>query len=199
MEQGDAAGQPTHQVGRLDLSKFDQANKAADPEPPTLRGPRRLNKANRISCLIENLSSDTTNTADGEEDGEGGEDANDREVEDLKLGRERMSQIQSMFSGSPGCGSTKANAGGSGQELTPSASSLALDAEWADLRDEGLVSTNLQRFATGNVRGSAAAAAAGSPASRKTSLETNYIDKKHIESVAAKERESQYLGQILFF
>merc|ERR1712098_813738 len=52
-----------------------------------------------------------------------------------------------------------------------------------DLKDEGLVSTNLERFATGKILGT-------QNVPRKSSLETNYIDKKHIESVSAKFEES---------
>ena len=57
-------------------------------------------------------------------------------------------------------------------------------AEIQDLTDEGLVSSNRERFATGNILGS-------QEARRKSSAETNYIDKKHIESLTSKFEESK--------
>ena len=55
--------------------------------------------------------------------------------------------------------------------------------EIQDLTDEGLVSSNRERFTTGNILGS-------QEGRRKSSAETNYIDKKHIESLTSKFEES---------
>ena len=46
-------------------------------------GGRRINKGNRISCLIENLHSDKKNESDDEED-----DKDEDNEEDVKLGDE---------------------------------------------------------------------------------------------------------------
>ena len=159
-------------------------------EVPKLRGARRVNKGNRISCLIENLHTDKKNDSDEEKDEE------DIEVEDIKLGRDRMSAIQNMFSGqesrndspqgknrvsvtSPQMAGIKERFSGKPEK---SISSTNMN-EFEDLKDEGLVSTNLERFATGQILGSQTVI-------RKSSLETNYIDKKHIESVSARFEES---------
>ena len=108
----------------------------------------------------------------------------DMEVEELKLGRDRMSQIQNMFSGSPASNDSPRN-----PESDPD---KFYSSEFSELKDEGLVSTNLQRFSSGNIRGSS------SNPPRKTSLETNYIDKKHIESVTAKESQSGSMSFIVY-
>eukprot|EP00090_Calanus_glacialis_P014724 TRINITY_DN2357_c0_g1_i5.p1 TRINITY_DN2357_c0_g1~~TRINITY_DN2357_c0_g1_i5.p1 ORF type:complete len:935 (-),score=258.78 TRINITY_DN2357_c0_g1_i5:146-2821(-) len=159
-------------------------------EVPKLRGARRVNKGNRISCLIENLHTDKKNYSDEENEEE------DKEVEDIKLGRGRMSAIQNMFSGqesgndsqqdknrvsvtSPQMAGLKEKFMGNPEKSSSSTNFNEFD----DLKDEGLVSTNLERFATGKVLGS-------QTVMRKSSLETNYIDKKHIESVSARFEES---------
>ena len=53
-----------------------------------------------------------------------------------------------------------------------------------DLTDEGLVSSNRERFMTGKILGS-------QDGRRKSSVETNYIDKKHIDNLTSKFEESQ--------
>ena len=139
------------------------------PEPELVRGARRLNKGNRISCLIENLGTERQ----GEDEDGRREDDTDREIEELKLGKDRISHLQNMFSGSP--------AGADSSPRLRNSESETPVTEILELKDEGLVSANLQRFSSGNILGSS------SQVFRKTSLETNYIDKKHIEAVTAKE------------
>jgi len=157
---------PPIQVGRLKASIFQQTDTSQPPSEATMRGARRRNKGNRISCLIENLGTPTQ-----EEEEEQAEA--DREVEDnVKLGKNRLSELQNIFSGSPGC-SSESPRSRRGEEDTPS--------EICELKDEGLVAANLQRFTTGNILGNQAA-----PGRRLSSTETNYIDKRHIESVTAK-------------
>jgi len=157
-------------VGKLKQTVYnlnDSGIEVESPEDvPKLRGARRVNKGNRISCLIENLHTDKKNDSDEEKDEE------DKEVEEIKLGRDRMSAIQNMFSGQ--------ESGNDSQERNRVS---VISPQMDDLKDEGLVSTNLERFSTGNILGTQNAV-------RKSSLETNYIDKKHIESVSAKFEES---------
>ena len=81
--------------------------------------------------IAENLHTDKKEEDEVEVEGEEGE------KEEVALGRERMSRIQSMFSGE-----------GGGEE--PSSPSFSVDC--TELRDEGLVATNLHRFTTGNLR-----------------------------------------------
>jgi len=139
--------------------------------PVVLRGARRVNKGNRISCLIENLHTDKK-PEDSDEETEA-----DKE-EEIKLGRDRMSRIQNMFSG--------VIEGEEEDKLVGSQSCT----DFAELRDEGLVSSNLQRFATGNLRKTSQESTG-----RKASIETNYIDRKHIESVASKFEDSTSSNQ----
>jgi len=159
-------------------------------EVPKLRGARRVNKGNRISCLIENLHTDKKNDSDEEKEDE------DKEVEEIKLGRNRMSAIQNMFSGQESGNDSQQDRNRvsvtspqiaglkekfmDGPEKSISSTNFN---EFNDLKDEGLVSSNLERFASGKILGSQSVV-------RKSSLETNYIDKKHIESVSAKFEES---------
>jgi len=135
--------------------------------PVVLRGARRVNKGNRISCLIENLHTDKK-PDDSDEETEA-----DKEEEVIQLGRERMARIQNMFSGEKVIEE---------QGKAPGSTSCT---DYDELRDEGLVSSNLQRFATGNLRNTSQEAN-----TRKSSLETNYIDRKHIECVASMFEES---------
>ena len=147
-------------MGRLNTSLFRPANEDEGRDGDDVVGGARrrgLNKGSRISCLIENLASDQRDE---------GDEAADSEVESFKLGRDRLSQLQSMFSGG-----ASACPDEDYDESTPYT-------EFSELKDEGLVSTNLQRFSSGNILGSQAA--------RKASSETNYIDRKHIVSVTAK-------------
>lgn len=55
--------------------------------------------------------------------------------------------------------------------------------EMQDLTDEGLVSSNRERFTTGNILGNL-------ESRRKSSAETNYIDKKHIDNLTSRFEES---------
>ena len=57
--------------------------------------------------------------------------------------------------------------------------------EIQDLGDEGLVSSNRERFTTGNILG-----AGERRRSSAASTETNYIDKKHIDSLTSKFEET---------
>ena len=151
-------------------SIFEQVQVQETSEPGPVRGARRVNKGNRISCLIENLGTERQEEVDERRD------EDDKEVEDLKLGRNRMSQIQNMFSSPQSESSSPLRTRNQGLDSDIPYS------EFSELRDEGLVSTNLQRFTTGNILGGA------TTSGRKLSLtETNYIDRKHIESVSAKE------------
>ena len=52
--QDDSEEAVSPEIGRLNISAFAQGLDKPGPEPG-LQGARRLNKANRISCLIENL------------------------------------------------------------------------------------------------------------------------------------------------
>merc|ERR1712013_174105 len=83
-------------VGKLKQTVYnlnDSGIEVESPEDvPKLRGARRVNKGNRISCLIENLHTDKKE--EDEEEGEG----DDGEKEEVAIGKERMSRIQSMFS-----------------------------------------------------------------------------------------------------
>ncbi|XP_023338016.1 uncharacterized protein LOC111708767 isoform X2 [Eurytemora carolleeae] len=161
------------QVGKLRSSIFEQVQVQENNEPIPVRGARRVNKGNRISCLIENLGTERA------EEVEERRDEDDKEVEDLKLGRNRMSQIQSMFSGSQSDSVSPLRTRNLGSDRGDSETPYS---EFSELRDEGLVSTNLHRFTTGNILGGGS-----NTTGRKPSLvETNYIDKKHIESVTAK-------------
>jgi len=157
-------------VGKLKQNIYNLNESGIEEESsedvPKLRGARRVNKGNRISCLIENLHTDKKNESDEEKDEE------DKEVEEIKLGRDRMSAIQNMFSGQE-----------SGNDSQGKNRVSVTSPQMDDLKDEGLVSTNLERFTTGKILGTQNAV-------RKSSLETNYIDKKHIESVSAKFEES---------
>ena len=84
--------------------------------PVVLRGARRVNKGNRISCLIgpfsphppqhlqgflkaknDSLIAENLHTDKKEEEEEG--EGEELEKEEVALGREKMSRIQSMFSG----------------------------------------------------------------------------------------------------
>ena len=153
-------------------SIFEQVQENNEPIP--VRGARRVNKGNRISCLIENLGTERA------EEVEERRDEDDKEVEDLKLGRNRMSQIQNMFSGSQSDSVSPLRTRNLGSDRGDSETPYS---DFSELRDEGLVSTNLHRFTTGNILGGGS-----NTTGRKPSLvETNYIDKKHIESVTAKE------------
>ena len=55
--------------------------------------------------------------------------------------------------------------------------------EFQELTDEGLVSSARERFNTGNILGSQAGR-------RRSSAETNYIDKNHIDSLTSKFEDS---------
>ena len=55
--------------------------------------------------------------------------------------------------------------------------------EMQDLTDEGLVSSNRERFTTGKILGNL-------ESRRRSSAETNYIDKKHIDSLTSRFEES---------
>ena len=61
--------------------------------------------------------------------------------------------------------------------------------EIQDLGDEGLVSSNRERFTTGKILG------AGERRRSSATTETNYIDKKHIDSLTSKFEENAS-GQI---
>eukprot|EP00092_Neocalanus_flemingeri_P008532 GFUD01009191.1.p1 GENE.GFUD01009191.1~~GFUD01009191.1.p1 ORF type:complete len:962 (+),score=281.01 GFUD01009191.1:210-3095(+) len=162
-------------------------------EVPKLRGARRVNKGNRISCLIENLHTDKKNDSDEEKDDD---DKEVEEVEEIKLGRDRMSAIQNMFSGQESQNDspqgkkrvsvTSPQMAGIKEKFfskpEKSISSTNFN-EFEELKDEGLVSSNLERFASGKILGTQTVV-------RKSSLETNYIDKKHIESVSARFEET---------
>merc|ERR1712013_728792 len=127
-------------VGKLKQTVYnlnDSGIEVESPEDvPKLRGARRVNKGNRISCLIENLHTDKKNDSDEEKDEE------DKEVEEIKLGRDRMSAIQNMFSGQESVNDSQ-------ERSRVSVTSPQMD----DLKDEGLVLTNLERFSTGNILG----------------------------------------------
>ena len=56
--------------------------------------------------------------------------------------------------------------------------------EIQELGDEGLVSSNRERFSTGRILG------AGESRRSSASTETNYIDKKHIDSLTSKFEEN---------
>ena len=56
--------------------------------------------------------------------------------------------------------------------------------EIQDLGDEGLVSSARERFTTGNILG------AGERRRSSASTETNYIDKRHIDSLTSKFEET---------
>ena len=73
-------------------------------------------------------------------------------------------------------------------EGTQHSSSTTNFLEIRDLTDEGLVSSNRERFTTGNILGGGAA-----EARRRSSAssETNYIDKKHIDSLTSKFESGQ--------
>jgi len=165
-------------VGKLkrNIYNFNDSGIETDESPeevPKLRGARRVNKGNRISCLIENLHTDKKNDSDEEKDD------NDNEVEEIKLGSDRMSAIQNMFSGQE---SRNDSPQGKNRVSVTSPQMTGIK-EFSELKDEGLVSANLERFSTGKILGSQNVV-------RKSSLETNYIDKKHIESVSARFEES---------
>jgi len=81
-------------VGKLNINGFNTENEEDSEEIPKLRGARRINKGNRISCLIENLHSDKKNESDDEIEEEDG-----CKEDDITIGRDRLSAIQSMFSG----------------------------------------------------------------------------------------------------
>jgi len=183
------------QVGRLPQNIYTTNDSKLESdevteEIPKLRGARKVKKGNRISCLIENLHTDKKNDSDEEKEDE------EKEVEEIKLGRDRMSAIQNMFSGQESeCDSKQiknqvsvSSSQISGlkeryiEKLENSESSTAL-ADFEELKGEGLVSSNLERFTSGNILG-------GQNSIRKSSLETNYLDKKHIESVSAKFEEA---------
>ena len=51
------------QIGRVKSSVFE-SKLETEPEKPKLRGARKLNKANRISCLIDNLTTDQPSSTD---------------------------------------------------------------------------------------------------------------------------------------
>jgi len=153
-------------VGRV-KSVFTKTEEEKESAPVVLRGARRVNKGNRISCLIENLHTDKK---EEEEEGEGEE----LEKEEVALGREKMSRIQSMFSGE------KKPMDEDGVLSSPSCT------DFNELMDEGLVSANLHRFTSGNLRRTSQDS--GSP--RRTSMDTAHIDKKHIGAVASKFEES---------
>ena len=51
--------------------------------------------------------------------------------------------------------------------------------EFQELTDEGLVSSARERFSTGNILGS-------QTGRRRSSVETNYIDKNHIDSLTSR-------------
>ena len=55
--------------------------------------------------------------------------------------------------------------------------------EFQELTDEGLVSSARERFTTGNILGSQSGR-------RRSSVETNYIDKNHIDSLTSRFEES---------
>ena len=55
--------------------------------------------------------------------------------------------------------------------------------EFQELTDEGLVSSARERFSTGNILGSQSGR-------RRSSVETNYIDKNHIDSLTSKFEDS---------
>ena len=55
--------------------------------------------------------------------------------------------------------------------------------EFQELTDEGLVSSARERFTTGNILGSQAGR-------RRSSVETNYIDKNHIDCLTSKFEDS---------
>ena len=164
------AGRPA--VGRLELGRVYQPGGGAAEEGGAvqLRGARRRNPGNRISQMIENLHSDKRPDSDDEE-----EELEEEEEEEVCLGRERMSAIRGMFSNQAKAQNLTAD-----RRTTEKSFSVTSFSEFEELKDEGLVSTNKERFATGHILGSQKAGA------RKASLETSYIDKKHIESVAAR-------------
>ena len=116
-------------------------------------------------------------------------DENDLEVEEhFNLGKERLCQIQSMFSNSPG---------NSQQDQSREARDRMADidsplGEISELKMEGLVSSNLSRFQSGNIVGSTSSSHI--PAKL---LETNNLDKGHIEAVSQKVSFTLYLIQLL--
>ena len=148
-------------------------------------------KANAEPDIAENLHTDKKE--EDEEEGEG----DDGEKEEVAIGKERMSRIQSMFSGE------KKNMEEDGVLTSPSCTDFneLLDEGWILcfakkqpflknhyppqnplLSVPGLVSANLHRFTSGNLRRTSQDC--GSP--RRTSVDTVGIDKKHIEAVASK-------------
>lgn len=153
------------QVGRVRNVYAETLQGQEEPSKVILRGGRKVNKGNRISCLIENLHTERKNDSDEEE-----KDEDDKEVEELKLGRDRMMAIQSMFSGQERRSSTNA--------YTPSNDQYEQEQDFDCLKDEGLVSSNLQRFEMGATLGH-------HNVDKSLKAETNYIDKRHIESVSA--------------
>jgi len=163
------------QVGKLNTSIFKTVEGVAETggsddslTPAKSTAGRRVNnRAHRISCLIDHLASDKQQELD-----ESNLDAAEEE-ETVKLGRQRMSEIQSMFSGS--------SAANLSSTCKPCRVGGPDSDEFAELQDEGLVAANLQRFRTGAVLGSAS-----SSSKKATTMETNYIDRKHIETVTAK-------------
>jgi len=143
-------------------------------EQVKLRGARKIAKGNRISCLIENLHSDKKQESDDEEE----ELERDTE-EELKLGRKRMTEIQNIFE--VGQGSTSRNKDEMSCQTERSISSNNFK-EFQELSDEGLVSTARDRFSTGNILGSRGVT--------RRSSDTNYIDRKHIDSLTTRFEES---------
>jgi len=177
------------QIGKIKNVFAESLQEKEDVPKVVLRGARRVSKGNRISCLIENLHTEKKNESD-EDDKETEED---KEVEEIKLGRDRMSAIQNMFSGqerntaSPGgqdvirnranVTSPQINAVRDKFNQETSENNVTCS-DFEELRDEGLVSANLDRFTNGKILGS-------QQPEKKLSMETNYIDKRHIESVSA--------------
>ena len=178
-EQNDAESRSPVPIGRIKSTVFE-AKSEPEPEKPVLRGARKLNRTNRISCLIDNLTTDQPASAE-DASSPCERDENDLEVEEhFNLGKERLNQIQSMFSNSPGGNSNCAQP--SPRPRAPAKDSLeSPNLEIDELKSEGLVSTNLQRFCTGNTLGSASSSHI--PARL---METNYVDKGHIEAVSQK-------------
>ena len=117
-------------------------------------------------------------------DGGAERDENDLEVEEhFNLGKERLCQIQSMFSNSPG-NSHQDQSFGDGKSREARDHMADTDpplGEISELKMEGLVSTNLSRFKSGNIVGSSSSSHI--PAKLQ---ETNYLDKGHIEAVSQK-------------
>ena len=80
-------------VGKLKRDVWSNSEASNEQKVETeevkLRGARRINKGNRISCLIENLHSDKKPSGDSDEEAE------ESDTEEAKLGDEMCHEIES--------------------------------------------------------------------------------------------------------